>query len=171
MRLNYQNSSTFGYNTTLSWYQQLHDYLSTHEVKIYLLGYPYAKTILNTFRTYYKRVSLFNNLRVIHATGEVSYLRDNECCISFSNTNGDGRGFVVLMHLIRKEPKHFTSHKIGQVRSYATRSGRNILAPVEGQEVELPKGIQVLAKHRLISSQSPERIFSDLRGILKQKSL
>ena len=171
MRLNYQNSSNFGYNSTFSWYQQLHDYLSTLKVKIYLLGYSYAKTLLNLFRTCYKRVSLIINSRVIHATGEVSELRDNECCNSFSITNGDGRGFVVLMHLIRKEPKHFTCHKIGQVRSYATKSGRSNLALVQGQEVEIPKGLQVLAKHWLISYQSPNKIFYDLRGILKQESL
>lgn len=147
MRLNYQNLSNFGSNSTFSWYQQLHDYLSTLKVKIYFLGYSYAKTLLNAFRTCYKRVSLIINSRVIHATGEVSELRDNECCNSFSITNGDGRGFVVLMHLIRKEPKHFTCHKIGQVRSYATRSGRSNLAPVQGQQVEIPKGLQVLAKH------------------------
>jgi len=36
---------------------------------------------------------------------------------------------------------------------------------------EITKGIQVLAKHTFISSQSPDRIFYDLRGVLKQKSL
>ena len=171
MRLNYQNSSNFGSNSTFSWYQQLHDYVSTLKVKIYLLGNSYANTLLKTFRTCYKRVSLFINSRVIRATGEVSELRDNECCNSFSNTKGDGRGFVVLMHPIRKVPKHFTSHKTGQVRSYAIRSRSYNLAPVQGQQVETPKGLQVLAKHWLINYKSPERIFYDLRGILKEESL
>ena len=171
MRLNYQNSSNFGSNSTFSWYQQLHDYLSTLKVQIYLLGNSYAKTLLKTFRTCYKKVSLFTNSRVIGATGEVSELRDNECCNSFSNTKGDGRGFVVLMHPIRKVPKHFTSHKTGQVRSYAITSRRNYLAPVQGQQVETPKGLQVLAKHWLINYKSTERIFYDLWGILKQECL
>ena len=145
MRLNYQNLSNFGHNTAFSWYQQLHDYLSTHKVKIYLLGYSYVKTLL--IRTDYKKVSLIINSRVIYTTGEVFRLRDNECCNSFLITNEDGRGSVVPIHLIGKGPKHFTSPKIGQVRSYVTRSGTNNLAPVQGQQVEIPKGLQVLAKH------------------------
>lgn len=171
MRLNYQNLSNFGHNTAFSWYQQLHDYLSTHKVKIYFLGYSYVKTLLNALRTYYKRVSLFINSRVIYTTGEVFRLRDNECCNSFLITNEDGRGSVVPIHLIGKGPKHYTSLKIGQVRSYVTRSGTNNLALVQGQLVEIPKGLQVLAKHWLISYQSTVRIFYDLRGILKQESL
>ena len=43
MRLNYQNSSNFGHNTAFSWYQQLHENLSTFKMNIYLKGYSYKK--------------------------------------------------------------------------------------------------------------------------------
>jgi len=63
------------------------------------------------------------------------------------------------------------SRKLGQVRSHTTRSGKKNLVSVEKQPVETPKGLQFLAKHWLISYQNPERVFYDLRGILKQESI
>lgn len=179
MRLNYQNLSNCRHNTAFSCYQQLCDYLNTHKVEIYLFGYSYVETFINTYRTNYKKVSFFINSRVIYTTGEVFTLRDNECCNSFLITNEDGRGSVVPIHLIGKGPihligkgpKHFTSPKIGQVRSYVTRSGTNNMAPVQGQQLEIPEELQVIAKHLFIIYQDIERIFYDLRGILKQNYL
>lgn len=82
----------------------------------------------------------------------------------------DGRGFVVPILTIGKGPKHFTRPITGQVRSYVTRCGRKNLAPVQEQPV-IPKGLQILAKHWEICYQTPERVFHDLRGILKQESI
>lgn len=150
MRLNYQNSSNFGHNTALPWLQLLHGYLSTLKVKIYLRGHTYAKTLLIAFGTDYKRVSFF--IKVAYATGEVS---------TIWHKDRDGRGSVVPV--TGKGPKYFTK----QVRSYVTRSRVNNLAPVQEQE----KGLQLLAKHWLVNYQSPERVFYDLRGLLKQESI
>ena len=130
MRLNYQNSSNFGHNTAFLWNQLLHRYLSSLKVKIYFKGISIIKTLLIVFRTGYKRVSLFINSRVTHATGEVSN----------SYMNRDGRGFVVPISQIGKGPKHFTRLTTGQVRSYTTRSEGKNLAPVEEQP-EIPKGL------------------------------
>lgn len=174
MRLNYQNSSNFGHNSALPWYQQLHGYLSTLKVKIYLRGYSYAKTLLIVFRTGYKRVSLFIKLRVAYATGEVSKQGnkgskwDNQHILT---CNRDGRGSVVPMLLIGKGPKYFTTPGKGQVRSYTTRSRTKNLTSVQKSAVEIPKGLQILAKHWLTCYKFPEKVFHDLRGILKQESL
>jgi len=148
MRLNYQNSSNLGHDAALSWYQQLHDYLSTRKVKIYLQGYSYAKTLLNAFGTRYKRVSLFIKLRVVYATGEVS-VQGHKGISLYPILTGDrdGRGSVVPMFLIGKGPKYFTNPHKGQVRSYVTRSRTKNLAPVQEQPVEIPKGLRILAKH------------------------
>lgn len=172
MRLNYQNSSNFGHNSALSWLQQLHDYLSTLKVNIYLQGHSYAKTLLIALGTDYKRVSLFINSRVTYVTGEVSGARGDRLnknleLIKFR----DGRGSVVPVLLTGKGPKYLTSLFKGQVRSYVTRSRTNNLAPVQEQPVEIPKGLQILAKHWLTNYQSPERVFNDLRGLLKQETL
>lgn len=148
MRLNYQNSSNFGHNTALSWLQQLHEYLSTLKVNIYLQGYSYAKTLLNAFGTDYKRVSLFINPRVIYATGEVSKARSKGLNKNLELIDlRDGRGSVVPVFLAGKGPKYPMSLFKGQVRSYVTRSITNNLAPVQEQQVEIPKGLQILAKH------------------------
>lgn len=172
MRLNYQNSSNFGHDTAYSCHQGLHEYLSTLKVNIYLMGHSYAKTLLIAFRTYYKRVSLFINTRVTYATGEVSTSRNlgsfHDSSVKYSR---DGRGSVVPVFLTGKGPKHLTIPLKGQVRSYVTRSRTNNLAPVQEQPVEIPKGLQLLAKHWLINYQSPERVFYDLRGLLKQESI
>lgn len=172
MRLNYQNSSNFGHNSALPWLQLLHGYLSSLEVKIYSQGHSYAKTLLIAFGTGYKRVSLIINLRVAYATGEVSNLGyngiDNKPLL---NTDRDGRGSVVPVFLTGKGPKHLTRLPWSQVRSYTTRSRTKNLAPVQEQPVEIPKGLRLLAKHWLVSYQSPERVFHDLRGLLKQESI
>ena len=170
MRLNYQNSSNLGHNAALSWFQLLHDYLGTLKVKIYLQSYSYIGTLLIAFGTHYKRVSLFIKSRVACATGEVS--NDTRWPIQEQgNISRDGRGSVVPIFLIGKGPKHLMSRKLGQVRSHTTRSGKKNLVSVEKQPVETPKGLQFLAKHWLISYQNPERVFYDLRGILKQESI
>lgn len=164
MRLNYQNSSNFGNDHAYLWLQLLHRDLSSLKVNIYFKGYSMTETLLIAFRTGYKRVSLFIKSRVAYATGEVSS--------SCSNISGDGRGFVVPILNNGKGPKHFT--KLGlipnQTRSYVTRSGMKSLAPVEVQP-EIPKGLQILAKHWLTCYQSPNKVFHDLRGILKQDSI
>jgi len=170
MRLNYQNSSNFGHDSALSWFQQLHGYFSTLKMNIYLQGYSYAKTLLIVFGTYYKRVSLFIKLRVAYATGEVSRLEDKKFNLKLT-MNRDGRGSVVPILLIGKGPKYLTNLGIGQVRSYTTRSRIKNLAPVQEQQVEIPKGLQILAKHWINCYQSPDRVFKDFRGLLKQDSL
>jgi group II intron reverse transcriptase/maturase len=159
MRLNYQNSSNFGNDHAHLWLQLLNRYLGSLKVNIYFKGHPITETLLNTFRTDYKRVSLFINSRVTYATGEVSSL-----------IRGDGRGFVVPISQIGKGPKHFTCPNLGQVRSYVTRSGMNSLGPVQEQP-EIPTGLIILAKHWLTCYKTPERVFHDLRGILKQESI
>lgn len=162
MRLNYQNSSNFGCYSAYSWIQLLHKYLGSLKVKIYFKGFSITKTLLIAFRTGYKRVSLFINSRVTYATGEVS--------LSSNSRKRDGRGSVVPINNIGKGPKHFTKPLIGQVRSYTTKSGTNNLAPVEEQP-ETPKGFVILAKHWKICYNNPERVFYELRGLLKQESL
>lgn len=73
---------------------------------------------------------------------------------------------------IGKGPKHFVRlvSKSHLTRSYVTRSGTNSPAPVEEHPV-IPKGLQILAKHWQICYSSPNRVFYDLRGILKQESI
>jgi len=186
MRLNYQNSSNFGHNTAYSWYQQLHEYLSSFKVNIYLQGYSYTKTLLIAFGTCYKRVSLLIKSRVAYATGEVSKWKDIWSDLGFqftallnwtsenpniSNQFRDGRGSVVPILLVGKGPKHLRRPRMGQIRSYVTRSRKKSLAPVQEQPVEIPKGLRILAKHWQTCYQTPERVFYDLRGILKQESI
>lgn len=163
MRLNYQNSSNFGSHYACLWHQLLHRHLSPLVVKIYIKGYSMTETLLNAFRTCYKRVSLFIKSRAVYATGEVSYS---------TRLKRDGRGFVVPILLIGKGPKHFTKTQF--VRSHVTRSGMSSLAPVRlfsSIPVETPKGLKILAKHWQTCYQNPNRIFYDLRGILKQESI
>lgn len=117
MRLNYQNSSNFGSYYACLWHQLLHRYLGPLVVKIYTKGYSMTETLLNAFRTCYKRVSLFIKSRAVYATGEVS-----------TRLKRDGRGFVVPILLIGKGPKYFT--KTPFVRSHVTRSRMSSLAPV-----------------------------------------
>lgn len=160
MRLNYQNSSNFGHYSAYLWFQLLHRYFSNLKMKICFKGNSIAKTLLTAFRTDYKRVSLFINSRVIYATGEVSV----------SSRYRDGRGFVVPNLKFGKGPKYLTLPVNGQIRSHTTRSGMNSLAPVQEQP-EIPKGLQILAKHWKISYLNPDRVYYDLRGILKQESI
>ena len=164
MRLNYQNSSNFGSNFAYLWLQLLHRYLSSLKVKIYFKGFSKTETLLIAFRTGYKRVSLFIKTRVTYATGEVS--------VSYFDRKGDGRGSVVPIVQVGKGPKHLvgTGFIPNQTRSYVTRSGMKSLAPVQEQP-EIPKGLQILAKHWQTCYQSPDRVFYDLRGILKQDSI
>lgn len=148
MRLNYQNSSNFGHYTAFSWLQQLHEYLGNLTVNFYVKVNSYAKTLLIAFGTGYKRVSLYINSRVTYATGEVSNQEDKGLYSNQESTMGrDGRGSVVPTLLVGKEPKHFMSSLKGQIRSYTTRSRTKDLAPVQEQAVEIPKGLQILAKH------------------------
>jgi hypothetical protein len=164
MRLNYQNSSNFGSYHAYLWLQLLHRYLGPLKVKIYFKGISKTETLLIAFRTGYKRVSLFINSRVAYATGEVS--------ASDFFRKGDGRGSVVPNLQIGKGPKHFA--KLGfipnQTRSYVTRSGMKSLAPVQEQP-DTPKGLKIIAKHWLTNYQSPQRVYYDLRGRLKQESI
>lgn len=134
------------------------------KVKIYFKGFSKTKTLLIAFRTGYKRVSLFIKSRVAYATGEVSF--------STTTKKGDGRGSVVPILQIGKGPKHLVRlvSKLHFTRSYVTRSGTKSLDPVEEQPV-IPKGLQILAKHWQVCYSTPNRIFYDLRGILKQESI
>lgn len=160
MRLNYQNSSHFGSDCANLWFQLLHRFLGSLKVKIYFQGFSITETLLNAFRTDYKRVSLYLKPRVAYATGEVS-------C-----TCGDGRGSVVPILHFGKGSKHFVRMvtTFQPTRSYVTRSGTNSPAPVKEQPV-IPKGLRVLAKHWQICNSNPNKVFYDLRGILKQESI
>src|SRR5260370_19162346 len=133
MRLNYQNSSNCGPDSAFLWDQQLHRYLNTIVVKIYIYGHSCTETLLNVFRKHYKRVSLNINSRVEYVTGEVSI------------KNRDGRGSVVPRNLIGKGPKYLMRIKF--IRSYTTRSREENLVPVQEQKAEMPKGLDYLAKH------------------------
>ena len=126
-------------------------------MKIYTKGYSMTKTLLNIFRTCYKRVCLFIKSRAVYATSEVS-----------TRLKRDGRGFVVPILLIGKGPKYFT--KIPFMRSHVTRSRMSSLVLVLVQN-ETPKGLQILAKHWQTCYKNPNRIFYDLRGIIKQDSI
>lgn len=159
MRLNYQNSSNFGSYLAYLWYQLLHRYLGPLMVKIYIKGYSMTETLLITIRTNNKRVSLNIKSRAVYATGEVS---------KSSIMSRDGRGSVVPILQIGKGPKYFA--KTIFVRSHVIRSGMSFLAPVQEQK-EIPKGLQILAKHLQACYQNPNRIFYDLRGIIKQESI
>ena len=79
----------------------------------------------------------------------------------------DGRGSVVPILYIGKGPKYFMQNFI---RSYVTRGGTNSLDSVQNQP-DIPKGLQILAKHWHTCFKNPDRIFYDLRGILKQESI
>lgn len=164
MRLNYQNSSNFGSDHANLWFQLLHRYLSSLKVKTYLKGFSKTKTLLIAFRTSYKRVSLFIKSRVTYATGEVFFFSTSK--------KGGGRGSVLPTLQIGKEPKHLVRlvSKYQPTRSYVTRSRTKSPAPVEEQLV-IPKGLQILAKHWQVCYSTPNRVFYDLRGILKQESI
>lgn len=164
MRLNYQNSSNFGSYHARLWFQLLHRHLGSLKVKIYFKGFSITKTLLIAFRTGYKRVSSIIKSRATHATGEVSF--------STKPKKGDGRGSVVPILQIGKGPKHLTRvvSNSNPRRSYVTKSGIKSPAPVEEQPV-IPKGLRILAKHWQICYSTPDRIFYDLRGILKQESI
>lgn len=171
MRLNYQNSSNFGNDLANLWFQLLHRYLGSLKVKIYFKGFSITKTLLNSFRTGYKRVSLFFKSRVAYATGEVSC---KKACV-FIKKKGDGRGSVVPILHFGKGSKHFVRmvNTFQPTRSYVTRSGTNSTAPVEEQKIfqKKSKGLRVLAKHWQICNSNPNKVFYDLRGILKQESI
>lgn len=164
MRLNYQNSSYFGSDHANLWFQLLHRYLGSLRVKIYLKGFSKTKTLLIAFRTGYKRVSLFIKSRVTYATGEVFFF--------IPSKKGDDRGSVLPILQIGKGPKHFVGWypNTNLTRSYVTRSRTKSPAPVKKQPV-LPKGLQILAKHWQVCYSTPNRVFYDLRGILKQESI
>jgi group II intron reverse transcriptase/maturase len=198
MRLNYQNSSNFGTDFAYLWLLLLHRYSSHLRVNFYFKGNSKTGTLLIAFRTGYKRVSLNTKLRVTCATGEVSnpcnwslssVKHSNSLTLLLNKSkakeqgllprdrlktkgNGDGRGSVVPPHHVGKGPKHlvWTPNKANQIRSYATRSGTTNLAPVK-EQLEYPKGLRILAKHWLTCYHTPDRIFYDLRGILKQESI
>jgi group II intron reverse transcriptase/maturase len=134
-------------------------------VKIYFKGFSITETLLIAFRTGYKRVSLFIKSRVAYATGEVSFCT--------KNNKGDGRGSVVPILQVGKGPKHFVrlDSKSNPTRSYVTKSGVNSSAPVIEELPVIPKGLQILAKHWQVCYSTPNRVFYDLRGILKQESI
>lgn len=163
MRLNYQNSSNFGSNHANLWFQLLHRYLGSLKLKTYFKGLSKTKTLLIAFRTSYKRVSFFIKSRVTYATGEVSFA---------INKKRDGRGFVLPILQIGKGPKYLIrlAFRYQYTRSYVTRSRIKSLATVEEQPVIL-KGLQILAKHWQVCYFTPNRVFYDLKGILKQESI
>jgi len=73
-------------------------------VNIYFKGISLTETLLNAFRTGYKRVSLFINSRVAYATGEVSQSPSGRG----ADLKRDDRGYVVPMLQIGKGTKYFT---------------------------------------------------------------
>ena len=164
MRLNYQNSSNLGINFAYLWLQLLHRYLRPFKMNTCFEGYSKTKTSLIAFRTNYKKVSLIINSRAAYATGEVCQFMT------------DGRGSVVPYG---KGPKYFVNDfclckskgtNVNFTRSHVTRRGMKSLAPVQEQS-EIPKGLEILAKHWMVCYTSPHKIFYDLKGILKQESI
>jgi retron-type reverse transcriptase len=145
MRLYYQNLSNLGHNSALS---KLIDNLNTLKLNIYFQGYSKIETLLNNFRTDYKKISLYINSRVLYATGDISFFWDD-------------RGSIVPFGKGSKHPSG----------SYNTRSKYNNPAPVKELSIEKSKGLEILTKHWLINYQFPNRVFKDLIGILKQESL
>jgi hypothetical protein len=84
----------------------------------------------------------------------------------------DGRRFVVVsVKTLAKGPKYFTNascnQKLAGVRIYSTRSGGKKSLPVQ----EIPKDLLTLAKHWKICYANNDRIFGDLRGLLKLESI
>lgn len=161
IRLNYRNLSNFGRDAAYLWYQKLHKYFSFPVVNVYTWGHSLAKTLLTVFRTDCKKVSLFINLRVTYVTGEI---------FKFKYKFKEVRGSIVPIY-IGKGPKHFTLSLKGQVRSYVTRSSIDNLASVKNQSEKIPKGLSILAKHWLVNYKNSEKIYYDLKGLLKQESI
>jgi hypothetical protein len=153
IRLHCRRLSNFGLITTYSRTEHLLEYLISRLMDTSNTALSWKEALRNALRTDYQRLS--NSTWAKYATGEVSkgeFLRD-------------GRGSVVPMY-IGKGPKHFIWHQGTQVRSYATRSGTKKLTPV----VE-SKDFQILAKHWWICYHNREKVFKDLRGILKLESI
>lgn len=194
MRLNYQSLSSFGTDHAHSWYQLLHEYFGTLVVKTYTKGYSYTETSLIALRTYYKQASLFIILesatiseRVSYATGEALgtltiggvTLKGTPLRYCFDHSKG-GRGSVVpgqssSLGRSGKGPKYLTPspynlNSLG-VRLYSTRSSTKSLEPVLDQPKETSKGLLMLAKHWFVCFNRSDKVFSDLRGLLKQESL
>jgi retron-type reverse transcriptase len=73
---------------------------------------------------------------------------------------------------IGKGPKHFVRmiFKFQSARSYSTKSRIKSLASVKKQSI-IEKGLQILAKHWLVCYSNPNKIFYDLKGILKLDSI
>lgn len=154
IRLHCRRLSNLGLITTYSRTEHLLEYLISRLMETSKTAISWNETLRNALRTDYQKLS--NSIWAKYATGEVSkgeFLRD-------------GRGSVVPMY-IGKGPKHFIWHQIGtQIRSYATRSGTKKLIPV----VE-SKDLQILAKHWWICYHNREKVFKDLRGILKLENI
>jgi retron-type reverse transcriptase len=60
---------------------------------------------------------------------------------------------------------------LGQIRSYVTRSRDEGLEPVQELIADKQKGLLFLAKHWKTCLENQNRIFYDLRGLLKQEAL
>jgi ATP synthase alpha/beta family, nucleotide-binding domain len=70
---------------------------------------------------------------------------------------GDGRGSVVPSDLLGKGPKHLDL-AVASTRSYTTRSEINKQGSVESLQ-EMPKSLQILAKHWLVCYQNQGKYF------------
>jgi hypothetical protein len=169
MRVNSQNSSYFGPDSSDIWKQHLQISLGDFKVKIYLQDNSNTEALLIAFRTGDKRFSYFIKLSVIRAIGEVlfkNYIVENSV-----NLLKDGRGFVVPNIIFGKGPKYQGNVFKTFARSYSTKSVKNKLVSVEKQPIEISKGYEIIAKHWFTCFNNPNRIFSDLKGILKLESV
>jgi hypothetical protein len=169
MRLNYQNSSYFGFYAADLWMLLLHISLSSLKVKIYFKGYSNTKALLKIFGTYNKRVSLTINSRVINAIGEVFLNLDP----NNSKRSEDCRGSVVPVFITGKGAKNTYKPFGVQYRSYTTSSEKNKLVLVSEQPIikSLSKDYEILAKHWYVCFHNPNRQFASLRGLLKLDSI
>lgn len=161
MRVNSQNSSNFGHDSAIIWKQLLHIFSGCLKMKIYFKDNSKTGTLLIALGTGYKRVSLIIKSRVLYAIGEV---------LSTLNNRKDGRGSVVPFKY-GKGSKYLYNPK-GQYRSYSTRSKENKLVSVQRQpDPRIAKDYETLAKHWFNCYKNPERIFYDLKGLLKMDSI
>lgn len=162
MRVNYLNSSFFGHDSARIWKQLLQIFPGCLKVKIYFKDNSKTGTLLIALGTGNKRVSLTINSRVLYAIGEVlSHL---------THDGEDGRGSVVL--LSNRKGSNSLYSPIGQYRSYSTRSKANKLVSVRRQpDPRITKDYETLAKHWFNCYQDTNRVFADLRGLLKLDSI
>lgn len=161
IKLNCWRSNNFGLTPTLSRGLLLLDNFASWTMYISVTTISKSKALHKALWTGYERLSIFILMYTArYATGEVS---------NFIIERWDGRGFVVPYNVERDlntwQDTHFNRN--GQVRSYVTRRRRKKSVPV----VELNKDFNILAKHWRVIHKTPNKIFEELRGLLKLDNL